>query len=443
MNVESNSKDILNGKLVPNIIAFAIPIALSSMLQQLFNAADTAVVGHFADSGALAAVGTNGEIVALIVSMSAGLAIGTNVILAKFIGEGRNDRISNAMHTSVVFAVLLGILGMIFGLIISRPLLVAINTPENILDMAVSYLRIYFFGYPFLMLYDFGSAILRSKGDSKRPFVALTSSGVLNVLLNVIFVIVFKWGVAGVAVATDISTAFSALLVIFWLCKEEGDYKLMAEKLGINIHVAKEILKIGLPAAIQSAVFCGANIFVQAAVNSFGEVATAGSTIAMNFEYFGYYMITAFGQTATTFVSQNYAAGNRKRCVKTMAICLICSVIFSAIITVPLTVWCGRASGVFSNEPEVISAACERILIILAVEPICGLYEVPAGVLRGMRHSVTPAVITVFGTCALRIGWIFTIFREYHTLKMLFISFPISWVVTIVSMWAAYKFIAE
>ena len=384
---------MLHGPLTGKIIFFALPVALSSMLQQLFNAADTSVVGHFGNANALAAVGTNGEIVALLVTLSAGLAVGANVLIARYIGEGKLSAVSEALHTAVMLAVVCGILGAVLGQFLSGPLLRAIHTPGNVLDSAVLYLRIYFLGYPFLMLYDFGSAILRSKGDSRRPFLALTVSGVINVLLNLFLVVVCRLGVAGVAIATDLAT--------------------------------------GIPAAIQGAVFCFANIFVQASVNSFGAVATAGSTIAMNFEYFGYYMITAFGQAATTFTSQNFAAGQKKRCRQILGICILFSVLFCSVITVPLTVWCHAASRIFSSEQAVIDAACVRILLILIWEPICCFYEIPAGFLRGMGHSTLPAVLTVLGTCVLRIVWIFTVFRHYHTLESLFVVFPVSWVVTI------------
>ena len=343
---------MLHGPLTGKIIFFALPVALSSMLQQLFNAADTSVVGHFGNANALAAVGTNGEIVALLVTLSARLAVGANVLIVRYIGEGKLSAVSEALHTAVMLAVVCGILGAVLGQFLSGPLLRAIHTPGNVLDSAVLYLRIYFLGYPFLMLYDFGSAILRSKGDSRRPFLALTVSGVINVLLNLFLVVVCRLGVAGVAIATDLAT--------------------------------------GIPAAIQGAVFCFANIFVQASVNSFGAVATAGSTIAMNFEYFGYYMITAFGQAATTFTSQNFAAGQKKRCRQILGICILFSVLFCSVITVPLTVWCHAASRIFSSEQAVIDAAC-----------------------------------------VLRIVWIFTVFRHYHTLESLFVVFPVSWVVTI------------
>ena len=431
MNKTRDPVDMLHGPLAMKLIVFTLPIALSSMLQQLFNAADTSVVGHFADSNTLAAVGTNGEIVALLVTLSAGLSIGANVLLARCIGKKKSEQISGILHTALVLSLLIGLLGTILGQFASRPLLTLIRTPEEILDAAVLYLRIYFCGFPFLMLYDFGSAILRAKGNSRFPFVALILSGILNVLLNLLFVIGCRAGVAGVAAATGISNAVSAFLVLWKLHMEPDEFQFQIRALRLHRDYLAEILMIGIPSAVQGAVFCFANIFVQASVNSFGAIATAGSTIAMNFEYFGYFVITAFGQAATTFISQNYAAGEISRCRRILGICLISSFLFSALITVPLTVFRPAASRLFSSDPAVIEAACVRIGIILLFEPVCGFYETTAGVLRGTGHSTLPAVVTVIGTCLVRIVWIFTGFRSIHTPKSLFVIFPVSWAITI------------
>ena len=429
--MKNRSLDMLQGPLARPLFLFALPIALSSMLQQLFNAADTAVVGHFADAGVLAAVGTNGEIVALLVTLSAGLAVGANVLIARFIGEEKKEQISGVLHTSLLCALFFGLSGAFLGQWIARPLLLAIRTPDTVLQDAIRYLRIYFAGYPFLMLYDFCDAILRTRGDSRSPFLILTLSGIVNVLLNLFFVIVCGLGVSGVAIATGLSTALSAILLLLDLYRADDEFHLSFRRLRIHREYLLPLLSLGVPAAIQGAVFCLANIFVQASVNSFGAVATAGSTIAMNFEYFGYYMITAFGQAATTFTGQNYAAKETDRCRKILFCSLFLSFLFSAAITVPITLWRPFFSGLFSGDSEVIAAACVRILLILSFEPICSFYEIPAGVLRGTGHSALPAVHTILGTCVLRIVWIFTVFAHFHTLESLFIVFPISWVVTI------------
>ena len=432
MNRKDREMDMLHGPLLKKILLFTLPIALSSMLQQLFNAADTSIVGYFDNANSLAAVGTNGEIIALIVSLSSGLAIGVNVLIANQIGQKKTDKIPEIIHTSIMLSVIIGIAGLFIGQCITRPLLSLIQTPDKIIGLAEIYLRIYFIGYPFLLLYDFGSAVLRAKGDSRYPFIALTLAGAVNVLLNVFFVIVLHIGVAGVAIATDISTALSAGMVVWRLRKElSGNCFLHDGVVHIHSDYVMQILKTGIPSAIQGAVFCFANIFVQASVNSFGAVTIAGSTIAMNFEYFAYYVITAFGQTATTFTSQNYAANQKKRCRRVLWICLIASTLFSLVIIEPIILFRTGFSGLFSTEQEVIQNACIRIMCILFFEPICSLYEIPAGALRGAGHSALPAVMTVIGTCAFRIIWICTVFRVHTKLEVLYSAFPISWVITI------------
>lgn len=430
--------DLLHGPLLGSLIRFALPIALSSMLQQLFNAMDTSVVGRFADANALAAVGTNGEIVALLVTVSSGLAVGANVWVAHCIGEQTPERIPPLLHTALLLAAALGVGGALAGQAVAAPLLRLLHTPEDILPLAVLYLRLYFAGYPFLLLYDFGSAILRAKGDSRRPFGALAASGILNVALNLFFVLACGLGVAGVALATALSTAVSAALVLYWLAKEPGAFRLSLRHLHLDGGALRRILRVGIPSAVQGAVFCFANLFVQADVNRFGPAAIAGSTIAMNFEYFGYFFITAFGQAATTFTSQNFAAGQLARCRKILWLGMACAAGSCALLTVPLTVFHAAAAALFSPEPAVIAAAGVRILHILAFEPLCACYEVPSGVLRGTGHSALPAGLTILGTCLLRIVWSFTVFQHFGTLESLYLVFPLSWCVTTALVWAGY-----
>ena len=291
---------------------------------------------------------------------------------------------------------------------------------------SVLYLRIYFVSYPFLLLYDFGSAILRACSNSRYPFLALTLSGIVNVFLNIIFVVFFKLGVSGVAAATVLSTMLSALLLICRLKKDTSSFPFALHKCDLYSGSVSAILKVGIPSAIQGAVFCFANIFVQASVNSFGSSAIAGSTIAMN------YVITAFGQTATTFTSQNYSAGQLRRCRKILRICLVFSIVSSLILIEPLVIFRNFFAGFFSADQTVIQNACLRILCILFFEPLCNLYEIPAGVLRGTGHSLYPAVATIIGNCCFRIVWICTVFRHYHQLNILYYAFPISWVLTII-----------
>lgn len=427
MCLKRKNVDMLHGPLMWKILLFTIPIALSSMLQQLFNAADTAVVGLFDDANALAAVGTNTEIVALIVSVSTGLAVGTNLLVANRIGRSEGDKLPEAVQTSIFLAVLIGIAGCVCGQLVCKPLLVWIQTPADIFDEAVLYLRIYLIGYPFLLLYDFASAILRACGNSRDPFAALLISGITNVGCNLLFVAVFHRGVAGVAAATTLSTALSAVLVLYCLTR---DMEFSARHLHLSRIVAGEILKIGIPAAVQGAVFCFANIFVQAAVNTFGATAIAGSTIAMNFEYFTYYVITAFGQAATTFTGQNYAAGQERRCRRILMMSLGLSTVCSSVLIFAIVLFKNFFSSLFTSDAAVMESAAMRILCILLFEPLCNFYEIPAGCLRGRGHSIYPAAATVIGTCFFRIIWIFTAVQHVHTLPVLYHAFPLSWVIT-------------
>ena len=416
MNLKTSDMDMLHGPLTGKLLLFTLPIALSSMVQQLFNAADTAVVGYFGNESALAAVGTNTEIIALIVTVSSGLSIGANILIANHIGQNKTAEIPAAVQTSMLLAGIIGILGLLLGQIAAAPLLRLIQTPSGIFDEAELYLRVY---------------MLRARGDSRYPFFALMISGIANVGLNLLFVIGFRMGVAGVAIATDISTMLSALMVLHRLINDKM-FQLTFRRPRLSLHIAWNILKTGIPSAVQGAVFCLANIFVQASVNGFGETAIAGSTIAMNFEYFTYYIITAFGQTATTFTSQNYAAGQKGRCRRILWLCLGLSVVCSSVPIFVIVLFRSFFSSLFTPEAAVIESAGVRILCILLFEPICNFYEIPAGILRGSGHALYPAISTMIGTCAFRIIWIYTVFRATATLPMLYHAFPLSWVVTIV-----------
>lgn len=433
MKLKTADMDMLHGPLAKKLLLFTLPIALSSILQQLFNSADTAVVGYFGNKDALAAVGTNTEIIALIVTVSSGLSIGVNILIASLIGRKRKAEIPNAVRTTVLLSVIIGIFGLILGQLVAEPLLRLIRAPENILRDATLYLRIYMLGYPFILLYDFGSAVLRARGDSRYPFLVLAVSGVANVGFNLFFVIVLRMGVAGVAAATGISNLLSALTVLHRLTKELSSYP-ASSKPRFSIRDIGEIMKVGIPSAVQGAVFCFANIFVQASVNRFGETAIAGSTVALNFEYFTYYVITAFAQTATTFIGQNHAAGKRERCKKILRLCLVQSTVCSSVPIVTIVLFRDFFSGLFTPDPAVIESAGVRIMCILLFEPLCNLYEIPAGALRGSGHALYPALSTMIGTCAFRIVWICTVFRAAPTLPRLYHAFPLSWLITILIM---------
>ncbi len=430
MKIETSDMDMLHGPLSRKLLFFTLPIALSSMVQQLFNAADTAVVGYFGSESSLAAVGTNTEIIALIVTVSSGLSLGVNILIADRIGRNKKAELPAAVQTSMLLACLAGMIGLLLGQAAAAPLLRLIRTPSAIFDEARLYLRIYMLGYPFLLLYDFGASVLRARGDSRYPFLALIISGIVNVGLNLLFVIAFNMGVAGVAIATDISSMLSALIVLLRLTNDKM-FQFTFHRPRFSLRIVWNILKTGVPSAVQGAVFCFANIFVQASVNSFGETAIAGSTIAMNFEYFTYYIITAFGQTATTFTSQNYAAGQCKRCRRILWLCLGSSTVCSSVPIFLIVLFRDFFSGMFTPETAAIESAGVRILCILLFEPICNFYEIPAGVLRGSGHALYPAVSTMIGTCAFRIIWICTVFRAAPALPRLYHAFPLSWTATI------------
>lgn len=430
MYLKKANIDMLHGSLTGKLLLFTLPIALSSIVQQLFNAADIAVVGYFGSESALAAVGINAEIIALIVTISSGLSIGTNILIANHIGRNETEKIPTVVQTSVYLAIIIGIVGLFLGQIIAAPLLRLIQTPNSIFEAAKLYLRIYMIGYPFLLLYDFGASVLRAYGDSRYPFVVLMISGIVNTVLNLFLVIVLHMDILGVAIATDISTAISALVMLHRLTKNNL-FHFSLHEVRLSLKITSEIMKTGIPSAIQGAVFCFANIFVQTSVNSFGEVAIAGSTIAMNFEYITYYIITAFGQTATTFTSQNYAAGQNERCKHILWLCLGLAMICSSIPIFTITLFRDFFSGFFTQEAAVIESASVRILCILLFEPICNFYEVPAGVLRGSGHVLYPAISTIIGTCAFRIIWTYTLLKTNYTLPTLYHMFPFSWIATI------------
>ena len=305
-----------------------------------------------------------------------------------------------------------------------------INTPDDIFTSAVQYLQVYSVGIPFLMIYDFSSAILRSKGDSKHPLIALIASGIINVILNLFFVIILKMSVVGVALATVISTFISACMVVYRLTKEESDFRLSFKKLKPDKELLYKINIIGIPAALQGAVFCVANIFIQSAINTFGSQAAAGSAIAMNFEYIAYYVNTAFGQAAATFTSQNYGGRNIKRCRKIFTICLLLGLAFAVLLCGVMTLFRYPLSGLFTSSAEEIQHACDRIMTILLFQPLCTFYEIPAWTMRGLGYSTLPAIETMLGICAVRIIWIYTVFRYFNTLSSLFIVFPITWIIT-------------
>ncbi len=435
---DTNKMDLLNGPLLKKIIVFAIPIAIGSVLQQLFNMVDTAVVGRFASSEALAAVGANGPVVSLFVNFFVGLSAGSSVLVAGYIGSGRKDRLSNAVHTSVTVSLICGIFLAILVQFVGKPLLVLMSIPENIMDLGVLYLRIYALGMPFILLYNFGSAILRSVGDSKRPVYSLVIAGVINAVLNLILVVGFKRSVDGVAIATVVSNIVASGMVLRFLMKEKGELQFSFKKLGIAGQELRQILKVGVPAGLQGTVFSLSNVVIQSALNTFGSAVVAGSSVAANFEIIGFFVVNGFSQAAVTFVGQNYGAKQLDRCHDIWKISLACGLIFSALIDFTFVLCRIPLIHLFTSDPQVVEYASMRATHVLIVHWLIATYEITGSCLRGYGYSLTPALLTVFGTCIVRIGWVTIVNRYYHDFLMVLMVYPISWVITGILVIGAY-----
>ncbi len=428
--------DMLHGGLLGKMLMFALPLAASSMLQQLFNSVDVAVVGRFAGSEALAAVGSNSSLINLLINLFVGISVGANVLIANYIGQNDQRGIRRSVRTVAVLAIGSGILLTLLGVFAARPILEWMNTPADVIELSTLYLQIYFLGMPFIMAYNFGAAILRSMGDTKRPLYSLLWAGLLNVVLNLIFVIGFGMGVEGVAIATVVANMLSAGMVVRWLILEELPFKLELKKITIYPAELKKMLRIGVPAGIQSMVFSLANVFIQSAVNGYGSAAVAGSAAAINYEHYCYYLISAFSQTTVTFTSQNFGAGLVERCKRVFRQCMWLSVIGCGLLNV-LIVWQDDFFiSFFSTTPEVMHYASIRLQNMLLFQFLASSYEISGAALRGMGYSMTPTLITIFGTCVLRLVWVAVLGHVDYALLLL--VFPLSWVITGSAVLTAY-----
>ena len=439
----SRQMDMLHGSLLDKILLFALPLAASSILQQLFNSADAAVAGRFAGSQALAAVGGNAPVVSLIINLFVGMSVGANVIIANYIGQKNTKKVHEAVHTVYIMALVLGIVMMMMGQLIARPILILINTPSDVINLATLYLRIYFCGMPCVMIYNFGSAILRSVGDTKRPLYCLLISGVINVVLNVFFVVLCHLSVAGVAIATVIADTVSAGLVTWFLIRSNDIIKLNLRELTLKKEYIKKVVQIGAPAGLQGAVFSVSNVCIQAGINSFGTAAIAGSAAALNFEYFTYFSTNAFGQAAVTFVSQNYGARQFERCKKALRLSLISGMIVTAFMSIIFVAGRTPFISIYTNDSAAIQYGIVRMAIVEMFEFIACLYEIPGGALRGIGHSLLPAILTVFGSCGLRIVWIYTVFHKFHTFQVLMSVYLVTWIVTSILVLGAYTIVTK
>lgn len=435
---KNNQIDMLHGSLWDKIVLFALPLAASTILQQLFNSADVAVVGRFDSSQAMAAVGSNGAVINVLVNLFVGVSVGANMLIANYIGQGEREKVRQAVHTSVLLALISGLFLAVAGLVLSRPVLRMLSTPPDVLELAVTYLEIYFMGMPFIMLYNFGSAVLRSKGDSRRPFWFLVVGGVVNVILNLVLVIVFHLGVTGVAIATVISNVISAWMVMSCLMREPAPFAFNWREMSLKGGHTHRILKIGVPVGLQGVVFSLSNVFIQAGINSFGANASAGSAAALNFEYFAYFIISAFAQASMTFTSQNYGAGDEERCRRIYAISMFWGIGLTALTCAAFSFWSEPLMRFYTVDAAVMTFAMARLFRSAALEFLVGFYEIPGAALRGLGYSMTPTVITLMGSCVFRIFWLLTVFQWDRSFEMLMNVYAVSWVLMSVATIVAY-----
>ena len=422
--------DMCHGPLLGKILVFYIPLMLSGILQLLFNAADIIVVGQFAGNESLAAVGSTGALINLIINLFIGLSVGANVLVARYYGANQQAELKEMVQTAIATSVISGILLVFVGFFVAKPALTLMGTPDDVVGQSVLYMRIYFAGMPFMMAYNFGAAVLRAVGDTKRPLYYLLIAGIANVILNLIFVIYFSMHVAGVATATVISQAISAVLVIRCLLKTDSVYKLELKGIKISMDKLGKMFKIGLPAGVQGALFSISNVLIQSSVNSFGSVAMAGNTAGSNIEGFVYTSMNAFYQSAISFCGQNYGAKEYKRVGKALFICEVLVILVGLLLGNGAYLAGGTLLKLYSSDPEVISYGILRMRYISVIYFLCGMMDVMVGGLRGIGYSIMPMLVSLTSACLFRIVWIYTIFQEVRTLPCLYISYPISWILT-------------
>ncbi len=429
--MRSYQVDMCNGPIFKKLIIFAIPLILSGCLQLLFNAADIIVVGRFTGSEALAAVGSTSALINLLVNLFIGISVGANVVLGKYIGARDDENASKTVHTAIFISIVGGILMIFIGFFFSKPLLELMATPEDVIDLSSLYMRIYFVGMPFFMLYNFGAAILRSIGDTKRPLYFLLISGIINVLFNLFFVIVFHMGVAGVALATIISEGISAILILLCLKHMDGPLHFELKDMRFHKELALKMLEVGLPAGLQGIIFSISNVLIQSSVNSFGSVVMAGNTAASNIEGFVYTSMNAVYQTSLSFTSQNFGAKKFDRIDKILLECLGIVTVVGLVLGQGAYFFGQQLLSIYTNDKHVIAFGIERLSVISATYCLCGMMDTLVGSLRGVGYSILPMLMSLTGVCVFRVVWIFTVFKALHTQFSLYVSYPISWVITI------------
>ena len=435
--------DMTEGPLTTKIIKFTIPVMLTGILQLLFNTADVIVVGRFTGKTALAAVGSTGSLINLLVSLFMGLSIGTNVLVARYQGAKDDKAVSETVHTSIALGIVGGLILLIIGVVATRPLLEMMATPEDVIDQSTLYMRILFFGMPLNLILNFGAAILRAIGDTKRPLYYLTIAGVINLFLNIFLVTVFSLGVAGVAIATVISEGVSCVLILLCLKHETGAIRLYFNRIKINPSKCIDIMKIGLPAGLQGCIFSISNVLIQSSVNSFGSTVMAGNTAASHIEGFVYVSMNSLHQTCISFTSQNFGAGKFKRIKKVLINCLVIVAITGLVLGNSAYFFGKYLLSAYNNEAEVISYGLIRLSIISTMYFLCGLMDVMVGAMRGIGYSILPMIVSLVGACGLRIVWIYTVFVKFRTLDILFISYPVTWTITFLSHLVCYYIVTR
>lgn len=423
--------DMCSGSIMDKLISFSLPLMLSGILQLMFNAVDIVIVGRFTGSEALAAVGSTSALINMFTNLFIGISLGNNVLAARYYASGRTKEMSETVHTAILFALLSGIVMAFVGLIFSRFALELMGTPDNVIEHSTLYMRTYFLGMPFFMLYNYGASILRAVGDTKRPLLFLIISGILNAGLNMFLVIVFHLGVAGVAIATVISQMVSCVLVLRCLYLSDGSYQLRFSRLTLKWNYLKPIFQVGIPAGIQSTVINFSNVLLQSSVNSFGSTAMAGYTAANNILSFLYVSVNSVTQACMSFTSQNYGVGNYKRMDKILVNCIALSVSVSLALGCIAYFFGPEILSIYTSDPEVIRCGVEVLAYTTVTYFLCGLMDLFPGPMRGMGHSAVPMLMSIIGTVGTRIVWIFLLFPQNRTLAFLFISYPASWIVTI------------
>lgn len=432
-----------NGSILDKLISFSIPLMLSGILQLLFNAVDIIVVGRFTGSEALAAVGSTTALINVFVNFFIGISLGSNVLAARFYAAGKDQEMSETVHTAITLALISGVVMGIVGVVSAKGALQLMDTPDNVLNLSTLYMRIYFVGMPFFMLYNYGAAILRAVGDTKRPLLFLIVSGATNVVLNLILVIRFHMGVAGVAIATVISQGISCVLVLRCLYYSEGSYQLRFSKLGMKARYVKQIFQVGVPAGIQSTIINFSNVLLQSSVNSFGSVAMAGYTAANNILGFLYVSINSITQACMSFTSQNYGVRKFKRMDRILFECLGLTMVVALVLGGGSYLFGSELMHIYTKSADVVACGMDIMLYTTVTYFLCGIMDLFPGALRGMGHSAVPMILSVIGTVGTRIVWIYWVFPQHRALDFLFISYPVSWILTIVMQVVCFYFVRK